>query len=123
MQTNQVYISLSRMHHIISQKKFRRLKMSAEASNISGWAKAGKPGVLVVQGQKQNIATFLERVRVLRYLEFHHVSTIPLEASAKLWTWSGLKEAPDMKFLILNVDVVQQGMKTWFRKEMGMSGS
>ncbi|KAF7424251.1 hypothetical protein PC9H_009557 [Pleurotus ostreatus] len=115
------------MHHIISQKKFRRLKMSAEASNISGWAKAGKPGVLVVQGQKQNIATFLERtyrtVQVLRYLEFHHVSTIPLEASAKLWTWSGLKEAPDMKFLILNVDVVQQGMKTWFRKEMGMSGS
>ncbi|KAL4268791.1 hypothetical protein AB1N83_001228 [Pleurotus pulmonarius] len=66
MQTSQMYISLSRMHHIISQKKFRRLKMSAEVSKISGWAKAGKPGVLVVQGQKQNIAAFLERVRVLR---------------------------------------------------------
>ncbi len=59
----------------------------------------------------------------MRYLEFHHVSTIPLEANAELWNWSGLKEASDMKFLIANVEVVQPGMKKWFRMEMGMSGS
>lgn len=62
-------------------------------------------------------------LQVLRYLEFHHVSTIPLDINAELWSWPGLKEAPDMKLLIANVDIVQSGMKTWFRKEMEMSGS
>jgi hypothetical protein len=106
--------------------------------------KAGKPGVLFFHGSKPTVSSFLECVRcallhscffytklkchdtALRYLEFHHVDTQPLSPEqvvtlSKMSDESdtvGLEEMPDMKALVEAADKL--GLKSWFRKEMGM---
>ncbi|KIL59576.1 hypothetical protein M378DRAFT_84910 [Amanita muscaria Koide BX008] len=79
--------------NIRSRTKLRRLKQYAVNSNISGLVKTGKPGVLVFDGTRESIKTFLENARMVkfcvqgvdlglgpvsRYLDFHHVDTSPL---------------------------------------------
>ncbi|KIM40013.1 hypothetical protein M413DRAFT_190108 [Hebeloma cylindrosporum] len=116
-----LFISLVRMHHISNPSKFRRLKRFALQANVSGLVKIGKPGVLVFDGERECIRTFLESARGLRYLDFHHVDTKPFPnagsgrvADAK----NGLREVSDMKELIRALDIV--GEKEWFRRKMGM---
>lgn len=48
---------------IRSETKFRRLKAFAESAKISGLAKKGRPGVLVFDGEKEAIRTFLSNAR------------------------------------------------------------
>ncbi|KAF8624509.1 hypothetical protein AX15_005825 [Amanita polypyramis BW_CC] len=119
-----LFISIARMHHIRSLAKLRRLKQYAVSANVSGLVKAGKPGVLVFEGTKYSIKTFLDNARSLRYLEFHHVDTILLDTilldtslhitNAK----AGLHEVKDMNTLVLAVDSL--GLKAWFRSQIGM---
>lgn len=79
----QLYLSLTRMHRryrlslaavielcltlnrldIRSASKFRRLKAFAESAKVSGFAKKGRPGVLVYDGEKDEIRTFLSNAR------------------------------------------------------------
>lgn len=73
------------------------------------------------EGKKDRIADFLEGARSLRYLDFHHVATQPLEPDVHIaGTKPGLREVEDMKTLIQALESI--GMKDWFRREMGMSG-
>ncbi|KIK10083.1 hypothetical protein K443DRAFT_81071, partial [Laccaria amethystina LaAM-08-1] len=102
--------------------KFRKLKRCALHANISGLVKAGKPGVLVFDGEMASIRTFLEGARGLRYLNFHHVDTQPLPlclknrvANAKI----GLHEVAGMHCLVSALDAL--ALKDWFREQMGMS--
>ncbi|KAJ6570183.1 hypothetical protein DFH09DRAFT_917360 [Mycena vulgaris] len=117
-----LFISIARMHHIRSRTKFRRLQQRADHARVSGFAKTGRPGVLVFEGKKDCITDFLEGARSLRYLDFHHVATRPLASEMHLagTTKPGLREVEDMKTLIQALDAI--GMKDWFRLEMGMSG-
>ncbi|KAF5382139.1 hypothetical protein D9615_004302 [Tricholomella constricta] len=121
MLNTQIFISIARMHHISNPSKFRRLKRHAIHANVSGLVKTGKPGVLVFEGSKESISTFLENVRVLRYLQFQHVDTQPLAidmqgglAQSKV----GLREVVDMRALVDALD--QIGLKPWFRTQMSM---
>lgn len=110
------------MHHIRSLTKFRRLKQHARNSEVRGLVKAGKPGVLVFRGTKYTVSTFLENARALRYLDFHHVETIPLLPSSAGFAEKidyGLEEVEDMKVLISRLE--EHGLKDWFRKAMGMA--
>ncbi|KAG6850698.1 hypothetical protein H0H93_009856 [Arthromyces matolae] len=109
------------MHHISNPAKFRRLKRHAVNTNISGLVKTGKPGVLVFEGTRDSISTFLENVKGLRYLQFQHVDTKPMElhaqgrlAESKL----GLIEVEDMRSLIEALDALD--LKVWFRTAMMM---
>ncbi|KAF5359291.1 hypothetical protein D9756_003323 [Leucocoprinus leucothites] len=118
----QLFLSLARMHHIRSETKFRRLKAFAESAKISGLAKKGRPGVLVFDGEKQAIRSFLSNARSLRYLDFHHVDTvpIPLHISQRIANGRpGLHEASDMAELVERLDELL--MKEWFRQNMGMT--
>ncbi|KAJ7746648.1 hypothetical protein B0H16DRAFT_1320986 [Mycena metata] len=117
-----LFISIARMHHIRSRTKFRRLQQHADHANVSGLAKTGKPGVLVFEGRKDCITAFLEGARSLRYLDFHHVATRPVEPEVHLAGTSklGLREVEDTKSLIQALDVL--GLKEWFRIEMRMRG-
>ncbi|KAF7773414.1 hypothetical protein Agabi119p4_5581 [Agaricus bisporus var. burnettii] len=118
----QLYLSLTRMHHIRSASKFRRLKAFAESAKVSGFAKKGRPGVLVYDGEKDEIRTFLSNARSLRYLDFHHVDTVPLPEDTKTRIANGrigLQDAEDMGELVKILDSV--GMKHWFRQNMGMA--
>ncbi|KAJ7510385.1 hypothetical protein B0H11DRAFT_1186787 [Mycena galericulata] len=118
-----LFISIARMHHIRSRTKFRRLQQRADHAMVSGLAKTGRPGVLVFQGKKDCIAAFLEGARSLRYLDFHHVATRPLESELHISgpkPQAGLREVEDMKTLIQALEAI--GMKDWFRYEMGMTG-
>ncbi|KAJ7220090.1 hypothetical protein GGX14DRAFT_585484 [Mycena pura] len=111
------------MHHIRSRTKFRRLQQRADHANVSGIAKTGRPGVLVFQGGKHAIGEFLEGVRSLRYLDFHHVAMRPLPSDPEMHIAGpkpGLKEVEDMKDLVQALEAV--GLKDWFRFEIGMSG-
>ncbi|KAL1741916.1 hypothetical protein HDZ31DRAFT_44415, partial [Schizophyllum fasciatum] len=107
---------------IRSMTKFRRLKQHARNSEVRGFAKIGKPGVLVFRGTKYTISTFLENARALRYLDFHHVDTRPLSEVSNGFAGKmdyGLVEVEDMKALIHCLE--KHGLKEWFRSEMGMS--
>ncbi|KAJ7454779.1 hypothetical protein FB451DRAFT_653669 [Mycena latifolia] len=116
-----LFISIARMHHIRSRTKFRRLLQRADHANVSGLAKTGRPGVLVFEGKKDCITDFLEGARSLRYLDFHHVATRPLDSDMHIaGTKPGLREVEDLKTLIQALESI--GMKDWFRREMGMSG-
>ncbi|KAJ7914926.1 hypothetical protein B0H13DRAFT_425335 [Mycena leptocephala] len=119
---NARFISIARMHHIRSRTKFRRLQQHADHANVSGLAKTGRPGVLVFEGTKHNIAAFLEGARSLRYLGFHHVATRPLPSEPEMHIAGmkpGLREVEDMKTLIQILEAI--GLKEWFRSEIGMS--
>ncbi|KAF9561968.1 hypothetical protein CPC08DRAFT_707016 [Agrocybe pediades] len=122
MSPPQLFISIARMHHISNPSKFRRLKRFAMQSNVSGIVKTGKPGVLVFDGEKESVKTFLEHARGLRYLDFHHVDTKPFTndrgrriADAKL----GLSEVEDMNAMVSILDSI--GEKDWFRSQMKMT--
>jgi len=107
------------MHHIRSRAKLRRLKQYAVNANVSGLVKKGKPGVLVFDGMKESSRTFLERARSLRYLDFHHVDTIRLNATSRIaQARPGLCEVDDMNNLVLILE--KRGLKPWFRTQMGM---
>ncbi|GLB40495.1 hypothetical protein LshimejAT787_0803660 [Lyophyllum shimeji] len=109
------------MHHISNPAKFRRLKRHALHANVSGLVKTGKPGVLVFEGTKDSISTFLENVRALRYLQFQHVDTRPLAHDARgrlAQSKVGLQEVPDMRTLVDALDAI--GLKAWFRAQMSM---
>ncbi|KAJ6468430.1 hypothetical protein C8R45DRAFT_1018733 [Mycena sanguinolenta] len=124
MQNPALFISIARMHHIRNRTKFRRLQQRADHANISGLAKTGRPGVLVIEGKKDSIVDFLAGARSLRYLDFHHVATrlLPSEPGQRIaGAKPGLHEVEDMKTLITVLEAI--GMKEWFRAEMGMSGS
>ncbi|KAK7032857.1 hypothetical protein R3P38DRAFT_2919321 [Favolaschia claudopus] len=117
------FISIARMHHIRSRAKFRRLQQCADHANVSGLAKTGRPGVLVFEGKKDDISTFLQGVRSLRYLDFHHVATTPLSSELAGHVGGakpGLREVEDMNTVIKALE--ELGMKEWFRSELGMSG-
>ncbi|KIY51770.1 hypothetical protein FISHEDRAFT_36541 [Fistulina hepatica ATCC 64428] len=116
--SSEICISLVRMHHISNPTKFRRLKQHARNSDVSGLVKKGKPGVLVFQGTRSSVKTFLENARALRYLEWRHVDTRPLISFSAVA--SGLHEVPDMNSLIEQLEIA--GLKDWFRTQMGMSG-
>ncbi|KAM6504313.1 hypothetical protein JOM56_001256 [Amanita muscaria] len=112
-------MSIARMHHIRSRTKLRRLKQYAVNSNISGLVKTGKPGVLVFDGTRESIKTFLENARSLRYLDFHHVDTIPLQTTARIaQARLGLQEVADMNNLLLSLEKLS--LKDWFRTQMHM---
>ncbi|KII92927.1 hypothetical protein PLICRDRAFT_85735, partial [Plicaturopsis crispa FD-325 SS-3] len=106
---------------IVNAAKFRKLSNSAESHGISGLVKASKPGVLVVEAERESLSYFLEDARDLRYLEFHHVDTQPISpssgrvAGAKI----GLREVANMREMVQALDAI--GRKAWFRMEMGMS--
>ncbi|KAF7312112.1 hypothetical protein MIND_00223500 [Mycena indigotica] len=120
LQTSQ-FISIARMHHIRSRSKFRRLQQRAEAAPVLGLAKSGRPGILVVQGTKSAISAFLEAlVAGLRYLDFHHIATRPLNADVNLMInlKSGLVEVNRVKDLVQALESI--GLKEWFRTEMHM---
>ncbi|KAG5721934.1 hypothetical protein E4T56_gene18435 [Termitomyces sp. T112] len=111
------------MHHISNPAKFRRLKRHAIHANVSGLVKTGKPGVLVFEGSKESISIFLENARGLRYLQFQHVDTQPVEnhAQGRLASKVGLREVTDMRSLVGALDAI--GLKAWFRKQMAMDKS
>ncbi|CDZ97863.1 hypothetical protein [Phaffia rhodozyma] len=68
-------ICVSKMHHIVNQPKLRKLKALATSSGASGFVKSGRPGILLYEiGSKEDLAKFLEGVRSLKYLEFHHLT-------------------------------------------------
>jgi len=78
--------------------------------------------VLVFDGDKEAIRTFLSNTRSLRYLDFHHVDTVPLPqqithrvAGARI----GLHEVKDMAELVQSLEDIS--MKEWFRLNMGMA--
>ncbi|KAJ3557495.1 hypothetical protein NP233_g11728 [Leucocoprinus birnbaumii] len=107
---------------IRSETKFRRLKAFAESAKISGLAKKGRPGVLVFDGDKEAIRTFLSNARSLRYLDFHHVDTVtvPSQTTQRLANGRvGLREVNDMAELVQRLD--EMSMKEWFRQNMGMA--
>ncbi|KAJ7650684.1 hypothetical protein FB45DRAFT_23683 [Roridomyces roridus] len=105
---------------IRSRTKFRRLQQRADHAMVSGLAKTGRPGVLVFQGKKECITAFLEGARSLRYLDFHHVATRPLEEHQHFaGPKPGLREVDDMGSVIEALDAI--GLKDWFRYEMGMT--
>ncbi|KAF8223115.1 hypothetical protein L208DRAFT_1412396 [Tricholoma matsutake] len=110
------------MHHIVNPTKFRRLKRHAVKFEISGLVKTGRPGVLVFEGEKESISTFLAGARGLHYLDFHHVDTQPFPSGVHLRLAEskiGLHEVVDMRALVNALD--QIGLKSWFRKQMGMA--
>ncbi|EIM87212.1 uncharacterized protein STEHIDRAFT_156199 [Stereum hirsutum FP-91666 SS1] len=139
----QLYICLSRMHHIVNPKKFRRLRREAEANDVFGLT--GYPGVVIVEGSQRGVEGFLRGARGLRYLEFHHLSTEPafprvtsrpsladssgtdmtstprIMADLIPGARSGLHEVASMKEMVESMDTI--GRKAWFREAMGMSGS
>ncbi|KAF8907350.1 hypothetical protein CPB84DRAFT_1844047 [Gymnopilus junonius] len=121
MSPSQLFISIARMHHISNPSKFRRLRRFAEHSNVSGFVKKGKPGVLLFEGYETSVKEFLEHARGLRYLDFHHVDTKPFLRCRKRLSEgkNGLQEVNDMNELIIRVDSI--GEKEWFRSHMGMS--
>jgi hypothetical protein len=99
----------------------------------------GRPGVLVFEAQKESISTFLECARGkdacslrtarhnirnsgLRYLNFHHVDTQPYTSGTQHLAESkiGLHEVAGMRELVSALDLI--GLKSWFRKQMGMTG-
>lgn len=123
---------------IRSEAKYRRLKAFAESAKVSGLAKKGRPGVLVFDGEKEAIRTFLSNARSksglfalclliidlsgLRYLDFHHVDTIPLPQDPRRRIADarpGLREVKDMAELVQSLEDVS--MKEWFRQNMGMA--
>ncbi|KAF8199660.1 hypothetical protein BJ912DRAFT_949852, partial [Pholiota molesta] len=110
-----VFLSLARMHHISNPSKFRRLKRFAAQSRISGFVKTGKPGILVFDGPKDSIKTFLEhaRGRLMDEDPWNHCSENRL-ADGRI----GLEEVKDTNDLVRRLDIV--GEKEWFRRQMGM---
>ncbi|TFK40230.1 hypothetical protein BDQ12DRAFT_488607 [Crucibulum laeve] len=121
---SQLFISIARMHHISNPSKFRRLRRHALQSEVSGLVKTGKPGVLVLDGKKAKIKTFLERARELRYLDFHHVDMQPLPMDMMIRLADGkfgLQEVTNMSELIKALDRIS--LKEWFRNQMGMAKS
>lgn len=55
----------------------------------------------------------------LRYLEFHHVDTVLLDATLRIAdARPGLREVEDMNTLIKAIDKLS--LKPWFRTQMGM---
>jgi len=118
------FISLVRMHHISNPSKFRRLKRHAIQANVSGLAKIGKPGVVVFEGEQIAIKSFLENVKALRYLDFHHLNTKPLLINLNnnirlADSKPGLREVENMNELVKALDMI--GEKQWFRQQMGMA--
>ncbi|PFH53120.1 hypothetical protein AMATHDRAFT_138207 [Amanita thiersii Skay4041] len=114
-----MFISIARMHHIRNITKLRRLKQFAVTASVSGFVKTGRPGVLVFDGKKDCIKAFLENARSLRYLDFHHVHTIPLNTELRIaGSQVGLCEVQDMTALIQALDRLD--LKHWFRVQMGM---
>ncbi|KAF8348891.1 hypothetical protein F5887DRAFT_878937, partial [Amanita rubescens] len=99
--------------------KLLKLKQYAVNADVSGLVKRGRPGVLVFQGTRYAIKDFLENARSLRYLDFHHVDTIPLDTTLRIANARpGLHEVEDMNGLIQAIDKL--GLRTWFRTQMGM---
>ncbi|KAF8698233.1 hypothetical protein AX14_001180 [Amanita brunnescens Koide BX004] len=114
-----LFISIARMHHIRSLAKLRKLKQYAVNADVSGLVKRGRPGVLVLDGTRHAIKDFLENARSLRYLEFHHVDTIPLGTTMRIAdARPGLHEVEDMNALIQAIDKLS--LRPWFRTQMGM---
>ncbi|KAF9485190.1 hypothetical protein BDN70DRAFT_678981 [Pholiota conissans] len=117
-----IFISLARMHHISNPSKFRRLKRFAAQSCVSGFVKTGKPGILVFDGPQSSIKEFLEHARGLRYLDFHHVDTKPLNGGPTTTRLAdgrvGLEEVKDTSELLRKLDGV--GEREWFRRQIGM---
>ncbi|KAF8072013.1 hypothetical protein FPV67DRAFT_1667458 [Lyophyllum atratum] len=109
------------MHHISNPAKFRRLKRYALHAKVSGLVKTGKPGVLVFEGNKDSITTFIENARALRYLQFQHVDIRPLDANVQgnlAQSKIGLHEVVNMRALVDALDAL--GLKPWFRTQMEM---
>ncbi|KAF9532599.1 hypothetical protein CPB83DRAFT_759293 [Crepidotus variabilis] len=125
MAQRSLFVSIARMHHISNPSKFRRLRRFADQDGISGLVKAGKPGILVFDGESQAINTFLEHARGLRYLDFHHVDTklfsenINFNQNSRLNNGeAGLREVESMNEMICRLEVL--GLKDWFRLQLGM---
>ena len=147
---------------ISNPSKFRKLKRHATQANVSGLVKVskkwlikhitsrypnayfqtGKPGVVVFEGERIAIKTFLECVKGtcvlsstwyqshslrsagLRYLNFHHLDTKPLLISMSNKTRladskPGIHEVDSMNELVKALDTI--GEKQWFRQQMGMT--
>ncbi|KAF5343369.1 hypothetical protein D9758_015620 [Tetrapyrgos nigripes] len=91
--TPQLYHALLTSHHLISPKKRRSLSSWVSSSSmhpkLAGFAKIGYPGVIYVEGSKEEVEEFVDKVKRMqwlalrvRFLEGLDADTGSLEAPA-----------------------------------------
>lgn len=54
-------------HHIRSPLKKRCIKEWSESLNIGGYVKVGRPGVLIFEGESENVHEYMKRIRKLKW--------------------------------------------------------
>ncbi|THV02296.1 hypothetical protein K435DRAFT_775649, partial [Dendrothele bispora CBS 962.96] len=65
---SQKYHALFVSHHLVSPKKRRSLQGWSSSLHIFGFAKLGYPGVIYVQGAKEDVEEFVENVKGMQWL-------------------------------------------------------
>ncbi|KAM3086299.1 hypothetical protein ACMFMG_000435 [Clarireedia jacksonii] len=68
---------LIKTHHITSREKFAILKKAAQRLDCAALLRTGKvsPGIMLAEGEAENLAAWTERVRRLRYKMYQHIKT------------------------------------------------
>lgn len=65
---SQPYHALFTSHHLISPNKRRSLQQWTSSLQLSGFAKVGYPGVIYVEGERENIEEFVDNVKAMQWL-------------------------------------------------------
>lgn len=120
-----LYNALIRTHHITSRKKVAVLKRAADSHQCAVLLRSGGcPGIMYVEGQKDQVESWVDVVRRLRYKDFQLV-TRP-GAMQGLERQPG-QAPPDLALGLEEVESVKEfggimakrGVWDWWRRGMG----
>jgi len=57
-------------HHIYSKRKKRTIKSFVDKFNLKGFTVTGKPGIIVLEGDEQNVTTVVSELKRLNWQQF-----------------------------------------------------
>jgi len=110
-------------HHIYSQTKRKNMIALGSEFDLTGFTKAGKPGVVVVEGTAENVKEFWRKVRSWnwQHIEVRHQEN--LSSSNAFRFEKPYKELTTTDLSDLNVIFMEKGCGDVFERLFGVRGS
>jgi hypothetical protein len=118
-ETTPYYHALLTSHHLVSPTKRRSLQRWSSELSICGFAKAGYPGIIYVQGAQENIEEFVSNVKSMQWLALKVRFTEPIDlgSDTHCQSWTEFQK----------IGEVLEEMRRWGRDryitEMGIGSS